>query len=144
MARVLIEDWSEENDESIKTLDRKIGKLNPSLDKNSKFKLRDNFIKHYIEGQNVLEKLHSDYSDFYVEVRRLKNNREKFLETASLIPTGAPADTFRRALSEFKSELTDEVKGLSNRVIEILGHEAVSDWLLRCPLDFPSKEIEHA
>ena len=134
-----VNDWSEENDKSIKTLDRKIGKLNPSLDKNSKFKLRDNFIKYYIEGQNVLEKLHSDYSDLYVGVRRLKNNREKFLETSSLIPTGAPADTFHGALSEFKSDLTGEVKGLSNNMVVTLGHEAVSDWLLRCPLDFPER-----
>ena len=134
-----VNDWSEENDESIKTLDRKIGKLNPSLDKNLKFKLRDNFIRYYIEGQNVLEKLHSDYSDLYVKVRQLKTNREKFLETSSLIPTGAPADMLRRALSEFKSELTDEVKGLSNNMVETLGHEAVSDWLLRCPLDFPER-----
>ena len=35
-----VNDWAEENDESIKTLDHKIGKLNPSLDKNSKFKLQ--------------------------------------------------------------------------------------------------------
>ena len=138
------EDWSEENDDLVKELDRKIEILNPRLDKNSLVRLRGNFIRHYIEGQNVLEKLHSEYSDLYVAVKRLKSNRKKFLETSSQIPTGTPADTFNRALSKFKNELTDEVKGLSNNTIETLSYEAVSDWLLRCPLDFPAKEIEHA
>lgn len=138
------EDWSEENDGLVKTLDRKIEILNPGLDKNEKLQLRGKFIRHYIEGQNVLEKLHSKYSDLYVAVKRLKTNRKKFLETSSRIPTGTSADTFNRALSEFKNELTDEVKGLSNNTIETLSYEAVSDWLLRCPLDFPAKEIKHA
>jgi len=133
------EDWSEENDDLVKELNRKIEILNPRLDKNSLVQLKGKFIHHYIEGQNVLEILHSKYSDLYVAVKRLKTNREKFLETSSLIPTGAPADTFHIALSEFKNELTDEVKGLSNNMVEILGHEAVSDWLLRCPLDFPER-----
>lgn len=140
----IAEDWSEENDDLVKTLDRKIGRLDPSLNKNSQLQLRGNFIKYYIEGENVLEKLHSEYSDLYVEVKRLKNNREKFLGTFSLIPSGTPADTFNRALSEFKSEITDEVKGLSNSTIDTLCHGVVSDWLLRCPLDFPAKEIKHA
>lgn len=135
------EDWSGENDGLVKTLDRKIEILSPSSNKNS---LRGKFIRHYIEGENVLEKLHSKYSDLYVEVKRLKNNREKFLETFSLIPTGTPADMFNRALSEFKSELTDEVKGLSNSTIDTLCQGVVSDWLLRCPLNFPEKETEHA
>jgi len=138
------EDWSEENDDLVKELDRKIEILNPRFDKNSLVRLRGKFISHYIEGQNVLEKLRSEYSDLYVAVKRLKTNRKKFLETSSQIPTGIPADTFNRALSEFKNELTDEVKGLSNNTIETLSYEAVSDWLLRCPLDFPAKEIEHA
>ncbi|MGB2841798.1 MAG: hypothetical protein WBC40_04890 [Halobacteriota archaeon] len=138
------EDWSGENDDLVKELDRKIEILSPRLDKNAHVRLRGNFIKHYIEGQNVLEKLHSKYSDLYVAVKRLKTNRKKFLETSSQIPTGTPADTFNRALSEFKNELTDEVKSLSNNTIETLSYEAVSDWLLRCPLDFPTEEIEHA
>jgi hypothetical protein len=139
-----IEDWSGENDDLVKTLDCKIERLNTSSDKNGKLQLRNNFIRHYVEGQNVLEKLHFEYSDLYVSVKRLKTNREKFLETSSRIPTGTPADTFHKALSEFKNELTEEVKGLYSNTIEILGYEAVSDWLLRCPLDFPAKVIKHA
>ena len=139
-----VEDWSEENDDFVKELDRKIGILNPRLDKNSLVRQRGKFISHYIEGQNVLEKLHFEYSNLYIAVKRLKTNREKFLDTFSLIPTGTPPDMFNRALSEFKNELTDEVKGLSNNTIETLSHEAVSDWLLRCPLDFPATVIKHA
>ena len=138
-----IEDWSGEKDGLVKTLDSKIERLNSSSDKNEKLQLRNNFIRYYIEGQNVLEKLHFEYLNLYVAVKQLKTNRKKFLETSSQIPTGTPADTFNRALSEFKNELTDEVKGLSNNTIETLSYEAVSDWLLRCPLDFPAKEIKH-
>ena len=135
------EEWSEENDDFVKELNRKIKILNPRLDKNQLVQLRSKFIKHYMEGQNVLEKLHSEYPDLYVAVKRLKYNRQKFLETTSQIPTGTPADTFNIALSEYKSELMEEVNGLSSNMIEILRFEAVSDWLLRCPLDFPAEEI---
>lgn len=132
-----IADWSIENDIFIGNLDRKIGILLKKSKRDEKLKQRDRFIKYYLEGQNVLEKLHSEYPDMHTKVRQQKNGREKFLETSSRIPVGSPADVFNKSISEYKTELNKEVLGLSSIMIETLVYEALSDWLLRCPLDFP-------
>jgi hypothetical protein len=64
-----------------------------------------------------------------------KLDREGTLETESFSTTQVPADFFESTLSEYKSELTT-VAGISTRVADVLAREAVSDWLLRCPMEF--------
>jgi len=46
------------------------------------------------------------------------------------------SDTIR----SFQEELRSEVKELHSFNVQNLAHEAVADWLIRCPLSFPEKK----
>ena len=57
------------------------------------------------------------------------------METASVTNTSVPGKFFDETLTQYKADLLD-VPGISPRAAAILAREAVSDWLLRCPLEF--------
>ena len=101
--------------------------------------MRDKFlsqmVKDYIDGQVVLGKLELELPEVYEEVIRRKTDREGELETESVTNTAVPGQFFRATLSTYKSQLHG-VAGISPRAADILAREAVSDWLLRCPLEF--------
>lgn len=134
-----VQDWVGENDQLIANLDRKVltvchGQANEAR------KLRDRFVHHYLEGRNVLDKMKNQYPELYEALFRIKEEREHFLETQSLIPYSLPPEKIRETLVDFRGEVQSTLPGLSLFNVEQVVHEAVGDWLLRCPLDFPSGE----
>jgi hypothetical protein len=101
--------------------------------------MRDKFlkrlVKNYIDGQVVLGKLELELPEVYEDVIRRKTDREGELETECATNTSIPGQFFNSTLSAYKSQLRG-VSGISPRAADILAREAVSDWLLRCPLEF--------
>ena len=102
-------------------------------------KMRDNFlnrmVKDYIDGSVVLSRLEQELPEVYEEVIRRKTDHEGELETASVTNTSVPGEFFNATLAGYKSQLRG-VAGISPHAAGILAREAVSDWLLRCPLEF--------
>jgi hypothetical protein len=92
-------------------------------------------VGNYIGGNVVLGQLQQEHPDVYEKVMDKKLEREGALETECFSTTKVPADFFESTLNQYKSELT-AVAGISARVADQLAREAVSDWLLRCPMEF--------
>jgi hypothetical protein len=101
-------------------------------------KMREAFlnqtIKDYTAGSVVLSRLEREMPEVYEEVIKRKTDREGELETASVTNALVPGKFFDETLSQYKAQLR-EVAGISTRAVDILAREAVSDWLLRCPLE---------
>jgi hypothetical protein len=129
-------DWADQNDNLIGNLDRKALAVCHGNKANAR-KLRDELVKHYLKGRNALEKLRASYPDLYEMALRVKQDKENFLATESLIPDSLPPQKMREVLTSFKIELEKTMPGMSDLTRTQLVHEAISDWLLRCPLDFP-------
>jgi hypothetical protein len=130
------EDWVDTNDQLMANLDRKALAICQGRITDAR-KLRDDLVRRYLEGQNALEKLASLYPDLYEVAFRVKEDREHFLETESLIPDLLPPQKMKETLDSLRAEFATALPGLSRFTVNQLVHEAVSDWLLRCPLDFP-------
>jgi hypothetical protein len=56
-----------------------------------------------------------------------------------MVATGSAAEILQEALKAIRKAVTDGVGGLSDQTAEAMSWEAVGDWLLRCPLDFPEE-----
>lgn len=130
-----------DHNELIENLERKIESMYPLRSRGYKEKLKKNFITNYINGQNVLDQLNSDYPELYLKALSKKDGREAFLETECLTSICKPAEMFNETVDKYLQELSDEFVGLEESTIKRLVHEAISDWLLRCPLDFPDYEV---
>ena len=96
------------------------------------------FVFDYLKGQNALEELLSQYPGIYEKVDNIKKQRESYLSFDNMMAKlgrKSGAQIISETLEGYKNDISRI--GLSHNIIEILGHEALSDWLLRCPLDFP-------
>ncbi|MEQ1886596.1 MAG: hypothetical protein ABL967_16145 [Bryobacteraceae bacterium] len=91
-------------------------------------------VKDYTSGSIILSKLQQDVPEVYEEVIKRKTDREGELLTASATNTLVPGKFFDETLNQYKAELRG-VSGISPRAVDVLAREAVSDWLLRCPLE---------
>jgi metal-dependent hydrolase (beta-lactamase superfamily II) len=133
-----ISEWADDHDKLVRTLDNKISRI-PTIHHRRLF--RDRMIKHFLEGQNTLEELRK-YPTVYENIRMAKSDRERYLATECILATGSPVDILNDALYKIQQIVKAEVPGVSNHTIEAVAWEAVSDWLIRCPLDFPNEASE--
>ena len=121
------------------TLVSNITRKTDIIGKDKSTKTRDGFlnqmVKDYTAGSIVLSRLEQEMPEVYEEVIRKKTDREGELETASATTTLVPGKFFDATLAQYKAELRC-VSGIGPRAVDILAREAVSDWFLRCPLEF--------
>ena len=102
--------------------------------------LRNRFLKHFLDGQNVLQHLKEQYPMLYEIAVKTKESRAEFLRTASLTQDLM----IFSVLQSFATELLEAVKGVDRSTAELLAHGAVAEWLLLCPLQPSVKRIERA
>jgi hypothetical protein len=131
-----IDQWVMGHDELVATLDRKVGLLPTIRTEGDRFKFREKLLRHYLEGQDTWELLRK-FPTIHERVFQAKRQRERFLESSWMIHSGPNNELMERALNQFMESVKTATKGLDMFTVEALAWEAVADWMLRCPLDFP-------
>lgn len=127
--------WVSSNDGLTATLEDKIRRLPTIRNDVDRRSFREKMLKWYLEGQEILEALR-EYPDVYAKVVEAKSHRANFLVMAT-VSGNAPQEILSSSIEGLLETLQREVKELHTFSAESLAHEAVADWLLRCPLDFP-------
>jgi len=132
-----IVEWADKNDKLVKVIDDKANRLSTLSDDVARAAFRKSIIKAYLDGQNILDDLRK-YPMAYEAIRKIKSDKEMYLslEIASL--ANANPEILRKSLEELRTS-TRKVPGLSDGLMEGIAWEAISDWIIRCPLDFPPK-----
>ena len=98
-------------------------------------------VKGYIVGQDELETLNEKFSLTYSGVVRLKSAIESQLAIRTLSSFDNHSTILNKILQEYEDKLSTDFSGsLSSALIARLSTEAISDWLGRCPLNFPNLE----
>lgn len=136
-----VTEWAAENDVLLNVLDGKLRRLPTLPDDVARKQFRNSVLKWYLEGQSLLEALRR-YPHVYERVVKAKSHQENYLAMAAATIQQSPADILKTALDTLRETFEREVKQLSVLSADSLVHEAVADWLLRCPLSFP--ETVHA
>ena len=119
----------------VANLSRKATVIGSGRSEPQKKRFLTRMVENYIGGNVVLGQLQQEHPEVYEKVMERKFDREGALEMESFSTTKIPAQFFESTLNQYKSELTT-VAGISTRVADLLAREAVSDWLLRCPMEF--------
>jgi hypothetical protein len=133
-----LEEWAKNNSPSISTMDRKIKNIKTLTSQKQRSKFRDEMIRHFLVGQNALSRLKTTYPDLYEEVVKLKDEKESFLVVESLLSADPPNKTLTDTITTFTNTLEAKLPGVAGKAAKTFAFEAASDWLLRCPLDFPA------
>ena len=127
--------WTQSNDVLLGVLKGKIDKL-PTLRTQVQ---RDAFVikvlHWYLSGQALLDRLR-EYPQVYEKVIETKSHREEFLAMGALNGSASNVVVLE-TIKDFKDTLKREAKELHDFCADQLAYEAVADWLIRCPLEFP-------
>lgn len=128
--------WLLDNDGLVGNLNRKACKI-PKLGSDEK---RQGFISlivsHYLRGQNSLDHFNKNYPDMYARLDNCKRTYEYQLATLSLINDNPAPHHLNETLEKYRTELEKTICTLPSTVVQDLAWEGISDWLMRCPLDF--------
>lgn len=133
-APAAVSQWSAQNTGLVATLADKLTRF--GLTGDSRDKQVEEFLRHYLTGQNILTALENESPHIYKEVLQTKTERENVLAAESLAAGPQPSGVLHSAIERYRTQLSESSKALRPGVIDALTFEAVADWLLRCPLDF--------
>lgn len=121
----------------VDNLRQKTAKLPSLRDPEDRDKFAIEMVRHFLAGQTVLSNMHDSYPDVWRSILRSKNGRERFLGTESLLNGGTANEMLGSSMNTYKNEISQNTKAsLSSSTLNTLAYEAISDWLLRCPLNF--------
>ncbi|AFZ61169.1 hypothetical protein H6G54_29005 [Anabaena cylindrica FACHB-243] len=132
----LRESWLETNNKLVNNLNYKAKKISKLSDNERIEKFKHLMIDNYLQGQNLLESLNKNYPDLYATIDNCKRSHERYLEMMSSINDNPANQHLSQALKEYESNLQKSIPNLPPATIQKLSCEAVSDWLMRCPLNF--------
>ncbi|GMA60381.1 hypothetical protein NZD89_12310 [Alicyclobacillus fastidiosus] len=135
-----VANWKQCESQAIQTLYTKINQIfeGQTNQENKTNTLVDRMVKDYILGAKVTESIQKDFPILYEKQMSIKSSVESSLEVNSLLTELPPSQFLRQTMDDYrealKSEKFDSIFEFG--VVEDLCREAVSDWLIRCPLNF--------
>jgi hypothetical protein len=88
-------------------------------------------------GQRALDDLRCNYPTIYTKILTLKQSLEMTVEQESYTLVIHPGSFLVKKRADYTESMEKEfgIK-LEHQLIECLANEAVSDWIVRCPIDF--------
>lgn len=130
------ETWLESNEGLVNVLHTKSKKISTLSSEVKLEEFKYLIVDHYLRGQNLLSNFNKKFPDIYAKLNTCKRTYEKHLHTMSLIEDNPANQCLKDTLREYTGELGKSVPNLPTEAIKTLTWEAISDWLMRCPLDF--------
>lgn len=97
---------------------------------------REAIMTYYVQGQVVLDRLRRDYPQVFEVIVQEKAARARQLEMESLLRTGQAGDRVTQEIQAIQQTIQLRFPNISSETRTSLSMEALSDWLLTCPLNF--------
>ena len=111
----------------------------PTLDDpNRAEEFKATIMANYVRGQVVLDRLSRDFPEVFEVIIQEKSARSRQLEIESLLATGDGRERVTAEIQSMKETIQSRFPNISAETQTSLAMEALSDWLLTCPLDFPA------
>lgn len=138
VAKDEFEDLLNSSNDIINKIKEKIEKIpSISIDSTKVNLLVRNIFLQYTLGQAHLDHLKNIHPNHYSKLLRLKDSIEKSVERESLTFSGNGGDLLRNVQNKYSDQICSVFQNsFELSLIECLANEAISDWLVRCPLDF--------
>lgn len=91
----------------------------------------------YERGQVELEKLRVNYPQYHIKIIKIKSILDSQIRNLSLLNEKPGGEFLREVLQDYNNKLITEYgNSFDMALIDCLTNEAISDWIVRCPLNF--------
>lgn len=135
-------EWADGNDQLIQKLDAKIRRYVGVCELEKLRELREEWLRLHINGKNVLSALRKSHPQLWEEVDRCKSQRRRYL-FLNFSTSKAPPEVLREAVEKLRTSIAAKIPQIEELTLEALVYEAVADWIIECPLDFPEHAGNH-
>jgi hypothetical protein len=125
--------------ELVQTLDEKLGRAFPKASEARRIGFRKTYIRNHIRRENTLETLKTDHPVLWERAWQTINAEENRLELLGAAGTASPSEHLRESLARIEVGLAKDLPSVAHATISDLSAGTLSDWLMRCPLDFDSE-----
>lgn len=98
---------------------------------------KERFVGKFIERENALDRLREGAPHIYEAIRGVIDRRTEQLEMLGNPSDESASAIFKTAFQELLSEIEQTLPALTKASAEAIALGTVSEWLMRCPLDFP-------
>jgi len=123
----------------VQTLDEKLGRAFPRASETRRIGFRETYIRNHIRRENTLERLKTDHPVLWERAWQTINAEENRLELLGAAGTASPSEHLRESLARIEVGLAKDLPSVAHATISDLSAGTLSDWLMRCPLDFDSE-----
>jgi hypothetical protein len=130
-----VQAWAATSVGFAQNIERKVAKLPTLRTPEIRNSYRDEMIKRFIAGENLVRHLQETFPILHEKVVEVKRGRESLLEVERGIHGGPAHAIISDNIRIYRERLADTVKGFTESSLDELAWEAVADWLARCPLD---------
>lgn len=127
------------DNELVQTLDEKLGRAFSKASATRRIGFREAYIRNHIRRENTLETLKSDHPVLWERAWQTINAEENRLELLGAAGTASPSEHLRESLARIEVGLAKDLPSVAHSTISDLSAGTLSDWLMRCPLDFDSE-----
>lgn len=117
------------------TLLRKLSRAFPGLPSETLEQKKIQFVRSLIQHDNILNSLRINHPTIWEQAYQTIAAEEKHLLLVGA-SGNAPREQLVDSLNRIEAGLKEDLPTLSHAMKQDLSHGALSDWLLRCPLDF--------
>ncbi|NKL02974.1 hypothetical protein GFM02_33270 [Rhizobium leguminosarum bv. viciae] len=131
---------SREGTPLVTTLDQKLRRAFPSFSETRRVTVRKSYIKNHIKRENTLDSLKTDHPVLWERAWQTINAEENRLELLGSSGTASPSEYLRESLTRIEQGLAKDLPSVAHATISDLSAGTLSDWLMRCPLDFDGEQ----
>lgn len=128
--------WIDKNVDFLAKLDMKIPKIESNKDRVQQ--IRTYIIQKYLDYQNLMDILRTEWSDIHSIVFNAIQYRENSLINRFILGSGdvLPGSVIQDEMRKLNDHITEEIKTFKGTDLDTIKWGVISDWLIRCPLDF--------
>lgn len=130
---------AKEGTQLVDTLDAKLRRAFPKANEARRVSIRRTYVKNHIKRDNTLDSLKTDHPILWERAWQTINAEETRLEVVGASGQSAPAEQLNQSLLRIEQGLNRDLPTLSHSTVTELSAGTLSDWLMRCPLDFDSE-----
>lgn len=131
----VVDSWRNENDTLMTTLKEKLQRLEPNIPAGRVASRQKQMLSWYLQGNELMAKLKELSPTAYERVFQSKSEYEQILLMHELTASSA-SQQLKDVITGFNNALTEAVGSLSSSNARTIACGAISDWMMRCPLDF--------
>jgi hypothetical protein len=120
-------------------LAEKLGRAFPESDKDEIEKRKAGYIRAHLMRENILESLRTDHALLWERSLNCLNAEERRLVAAGS-GSGQPGQQITDSIVRIEQSLHNDLPSLPRSTATDVAVGTISDWLFRCPLDFPDSD----